>query len=80
MKGFTLVDKQFQTVQCICFGESAYEDAIHDDSEIVIFYCQGRAGQGGESGKIWIYDDAHISNLGVNKLPAGRKLVEMHLR
>ena len=66
MRSFELVDRNVHVVRCIAFGDHALSETLGNQHEVAIFFANAKSGMPGESGRLWVYDSAHIILLRTN--------------
>ena len=66
MREFELIGRGALFVKCLAFGAHAMAGEIVEKSEVAMYFVQASAGLKGESGRLWLYDDAQVVQLRVN--------------
>ena len=66
MRQFELIGRGALCVKCMAYGAHAVSESLVDKSEVAVYFVQASAGLKGESGRLWLYADAHVVQLRLN--------------
>ena len=80
MKQFKLHERQGRYVMCMTYGRHSDSTHLEEGATIIIYFARAQASRmANQHGSLWIYDDAHITSLGLKQsIPSSQQLVELN--